>query len=82
MHTTKIKVNAAIGWEYFQIKFVTGFCKHFLMNICVIKTRKFLDRVSRPKKVHWIYYKLKPLETKFLYLIALVEIKPVNWKTD
>jgi len=45
MHTTKIKVNAGIGWEYFKIDLVAGFCKHFLMKSSVIKIRIFLDRV-------------------------------------
>jgi hypothetical protein len=52
MHTTKIKVNAGIGLEYFKIDLVTGFCEPFLINSCVIKTRIFLDRVSSPKTVH------------------------------
>lgn len=45
MHTKKINVNAGIGWEYFKIDLVAGFCKHFLMNSCVIKIRIFLYRV-------------------------------------
>jgi hypothetical protein len=52
MHTKKIKVNVGIGLEYFKIDLVAGFCKHYLMNSCVIKTRIFLDKLSRPKIVH------------------------------
>jgi hypothetical protein len=64
MPTTKIKVNAGSGWEYFKIDLVYGFCKHFLMNSCVISPL----RTVRPIYIGRAYR--YPLDVAFYILFS------------